>query len=472
MTVKTEVSSPATITITPDKMTVFLTLNENQKPGTPLTADEIVRQMRSLGVTYGINRELMEVSLEFYNEHGMGEENLIVAQGKPSVPGEHGKIEYLVKKPSMQILAETDGSIDFREFDSVTKVKKDQPVVRRIPPGPGEAGMSVLGIAIAAKSGAPVIFPQISHTTVHPSDSNLLVSTIDGCVIFYPDGIDLSDCYEVKGDVDFSTGNVRSEGSVTIQGDVKSGFEVCAKGMIMIYGMVEDAKISAGGDVIVKGGFVGKGAGTIESGQDVKLSFVRYQKVTADGSIFIEKEALDSTLHAKKTIVVRGVGLGLAGGSAFATKALIVSTLGTEGETKTIVTFGNDPLVIKQLAALKSRHEALTQKSAHLGSLLKEIQNSKKKSKDLFEALINKMEKTMELKTEIDIAMNQLHNQISSLINECKPVENPVLQVTGMVYPGATLICNGAKRMICDPLKHRLFKYERGEIVDSHLTGV
>jgi uncharacterized protein (DUF342 family) len=140
------------------------------------------------------------------------------------------------------------------------------------------------------------------------------------------------------------------------------------------------------------------------------------------------------------------------------------------GETKTEVTLGNDPVVMNQLSTLKSQLDALLQKSHHLASQLAEIQNSKKRGRELFTSLIDKMEQAMEIKTNVDMAIDQVRKSVHALEEDCKPCADPRLMVSGAIYPGTIILINGATRMITSILKRRLINYERGEIRDSNLT--
>jgi uncharacterized protein len=460
------------ITFAADNQAVYLTLREDPQTTPHVTSSDVLNELASRGVTYGIKQDIIEITLEFYMQHGIGEENLLIAEGKPAVPGENGRIEYLVKEAVVDLRPMPDGSIDYRETNSMTKVKKGQPVARCVSPSSGIDGMDVLGKVSWAKHGQPAQFPKIANTEIDRNDPALLVSTIDGCVVFKGNSIEITACCDIRGNVDFSTGNVRFEGSVNIGGDVKSGFEVVAAGSVTVHGVVEDATIRAGGDVIVKSGFIGSGKGLITSGHDVKLGFIRNQKVVAEGTISVEKEALDASLHANKAIIVRGSGLGLAGGRAFAKEAMVLSKLGTEAEIKTELRLGNDPELARQIEELKSRLADLSQKSAYFASQLREIENSKKKSKDLFTALIDKMEKVMDQKTNIDIEAEKVQKQLDALVAGCKPSACPVLKVLGNVFPGTVLVINDVRRVIDQPLKRRLFEVERGTVGDSYLSGI
>ena len=51
---------------------------------------------------------------------------------------------------------------------------------------------------------------------------------------------------EISGDVGPATGNINFVGSM-VKGNVKSGFVITADGDVEVYGIVEAAKVEAGG---------------------------------------------------------------------------------------------------------------------------------------------------------------------------------------------------------------------------------
>ena len=58
----------------------------------------------------------------------------------------------------------------------------------------------------------------------------------------------------VRGDIDFSTGNVKGSGSVHITGDVLPGFEVQAAHNILIDGSVEASVVQCEGSIVIRQG--------------------------------------------------------------------------------------------------------------------------------------------------------------------------------------------------------------------------
>ena len=69
----------------------------------------------------------------------------------------------------------------------------------------------------------------------------------------------VDDVYQIRGDVDFHTGNIDFNGDVIIGGDVKSGFKIISKGNIYVNGTVESSDLQSNeGSIFIKNGIQGK----------------------------------------------------------------------------------------------------------------------------------------------------------------------------------------------------------------------
>ncbi len=81
-------------------------------------------------------------------------QSVIVAKGKPHQNGRDGEIKYLVDidkeaKPKML----EDGSVDFKEIDAFTTVKKGDVLAEKVDPTEGTPGLTVTGKNIKGKPG-------------------------------------------------------------------------------------------------------------------------------------------------------------------------------------------------------------------------------------------------------------------------------------------------------------------------------
>ncbi len=105
------------------------------------------------------------------------------------------------------------------------------------------------------------------------------------------DGVAVDDALSLDV-VDVNTGHVNFEGSVVIKGDVEVGMKVTASGTVTVGGVVESATITAGADIIVQNGIIGR---QVAADSDINCILV------ADGNI-VAKFAQYATLCANQNL--------------------------------------------------------------------------------------------------------------------------------------------------------------------------
>ena len=168
--------------------------------------------------------------------------NIIVAKAIPSETGEKAHIEtYFTINTSRKAIASENGSIDYHNLGDIASAKKGQELYRKIPPTIGKSGKDVLGNEIPGKKGRDLKIVLGSKTDIDEDDPNLVKASGDGEIIITKGIVQISKVHKVKGDVDYSTGNIIFNGTIMIKGTVRAGFKIKAAGDIVISGNVEDA---------------------------------------------------------------------------------------------------------------------------------------------------------------------------------------------------------------------------------------
>ena len=76
-------------------------------------------------------------------------------------------------------------------------------------------------------------FFQVGNNITISEDKLSLIANIDGCLFIKSGVLHVDDVYQIRGDVDFHTGNIDFNGDVIIGGDVKSGFQIISKEISM-----------------------------------------------------------------------------------------------------------------------------------------------------------------------------------------------------------------------------------------------
>ena len=120
----------------------------------------------------------------------------------------------------------------------IKNVREGQRLVTLIPHTEGIPGKNVKGEEVPGKDGKKLALPKGKNVNI-TEDGLGLISTVDGEVKLLDGKVSVFSVYEVKKDVDNSTGNIRFNGKVVVMGNVLTGFIIEAEGDIEVYGVVE-----------------------------------------------------------------------------------------------------------------------------------------------------------------------------------------------------------------------------------------
>jgi uncharacterized protein len=279
-----------------------------------------------------------------------------VAEGLKPHNGENGSIKFLFNvATSLKPKVNPNGSVDYKDVELVVSAKKDQELARLMPPAKGIPGKNILGQEIASADGAPAKLPQGANTGPSPQDPEVLIAMTDGNVRYTGSVVEISEGFVIKGNVDFSTGNINYAKSVVIGGDITSGFRVQCGGDLQVTGTIEDAEVMVGGNVLCKLGFVGQGKGLIDAKGDINLAFMKNQIVKSRQNVVIAKEALNCTVYARKSISVHGNPLSIAGGKMMARDFITAFAIGNNSGVKTLLEVGADFALLEELQKTESQ---------------------------------------------------------------------------------------------------------------------
>ena len=340
----------AEITVSPDKMKAECLILQPGPGGKAPAAGDIRTLLANQKIVFGLAAGTLD---KLYSDLGRGQcpdGPVLIAQGTAPVQGENGSVKFLFNtESSLKPKVNQDGTADYKNIDIVTAAAKGQKLAELVPPTKGVAGTNVYGVELPCVNGTPAKLPAGPNTVVSPDDPNLLIAGTDGNVKYNGTNVEISEGFMIKGHVDFTTGNIKYAKSVVVAGDIKGGFKVECGGDLQVSGTIEDADIQVNGNVLCKMGFIGQGKGVISAKGDVNIGFMKNQTAKSRQNIVIAKEALNSTLLARKSIEVHGNPLSLAGGRVMARDSVTAFTIGNMSGVKTLVEVGTDFTLIEEL---------------------------------------------------------------------------------------------------------------------------
>jgi uncharacterized protein len=232
----------------------------------------------------------------------------LAAEEKLPIPGRSAYLKEKVKlSDSLKPRENVDGSVDFRELDSVVQIKKGELLAFKVPPQKGEPGLSLHNEVLPPVEGENVDIEGGDNTTL--SDGGLeLIASCSGYVYKDDKGrYAIGKLYIVQGDLSFAIGNIKYEGDVFIKGNVPSDFVVEAEGNVQIQGDVEGAVIKAGKNIQIEGGVFGGDKAVLEAGGCLSITQARNAKLICKDLLryrigIQECEVNAKALWAQKTV--------------------------------------------------------------------------------------------------------------------------------------------------------------------------
>jgi len=355
----------------PDKMKAFLKIRPPEGGGAAPTKAMMLDALREKGIVFGVNPGVIE-DLERFPSYG---QTIQVAEGVPSVNGKNGYVTWLVdinkdRKPTIR----EDGTVDYKDMNIIENVTKGQALAQLIPPVPGTLGRMVTGTEMKPVDGKPAVFSKGRNVIASP-DGQYLLADLDGQILYADGKISVFATYEVKADVDNSTGNIQVVGNVTVRGNVLAGFSVEAGGNVEVEGVVEGAVIKAGGNIILKRGMIGNNKGLLSAGGDIIAKYIENATLEAKGDIRSEA-IMHSDIKCGGKLELGGKKGLLVGGVARVGREIEAKVIGSPMSTVTVLEVGVDPNLRERLKALRAEIPSLEEnlvKSNQAITLLKKL---------------------------------------------------------------------------------------------------
>jgi uncharacterized protein len=329
--------------ISSDGLEAYITIRGGQKKEIPRKLIESV--LEEEGIVFGIDNKAIE---ELCASTGRRGQPTTVANGKKPELGQSAQIKYLFEtNPQPQVDTTPDGKIDYRETGVIQQVEVDQLLAVKTPAVSGENGTSVNGRILKGKTGRDTELQRGAGTEFKDHERLELFSSISGCVTLHKDRVvEVSGEYIVDSDVSFKSGNIRFDGTVIIRGDVRSGFKVISTGDIEVKGIVEDATIHCGGNLLVRGGFVGTGKGICMVKGETHIRFVENQTIIGNGDVHVAEEIIHSRVTTRGNVFVKYGKGAIIGGETSACKGVFAKTIGNVHYISTIINVGKDDKIL------------------------------------------------------------------------------------------------------------------------------
>jgi uncharacterized protein (DUF342 family) len=440
--------SDISVQYTSDGFRAFLQISPEIKSFPSL--QELKRYLQNNGIIYGVNENvLQDVAL---GRH-IGDK-VEIARGTAVAPGIPGRIEYLINIDERGRPKElSDGRVDHHNLNFLINVKKGDPLAKRIPPKPGTEGKTIFGKVVPAPPVTDVKLQNGCGTAVSAQNPDLLIAVIDGAVSLDQQGrMEVRNEKIIRGDIDYSTGNLIFKGNLQICGTVRTGFSVEICGKLSIEGNVEDAKIKCTEALEIRGGAVGAGNGNMEC-NSLKIRFVENFTIKAENDIIVSEDIVNSIISTSGKVKAKSI----IGGTITASE-IEADALGSIAESRTIADIGRKQALISERSTLKKELDSVSQKL------------SEQKEK-LYLLIRDNMDESGSLGTQVEVTLEsfrrmtvQSYDKYRELVAKLEQIDKLIAEqkaetsiLAGHIYPNTFIRLGNSEKFILEEMDNVKF---------------
>ncbi|MHC4914961.1 MAG: DUF342 domain-containing protein, partial [Planctomycetota bacterium] len=315
-----------------------------------LSLEDALVRIGEGGITFGIDEAAVQGCLELAAEKRKCPPTPVAAGQQPE-DGVDGQIEFYVQpsREEARYTKDEHGRINYYELNLIENVHPGQGLCRVLPPSPGTPGSDVLGNEVPAREGKPVKLRPGRGARLS-EDGELYVAEIAGRLVHEDEAVEVSQEYAIRGDVDYSVGNIDFVGRVTVAGEILDEFNVKADMGLEVRGPVGNCRLSSDADIVLHGGMFGKNSGTVRAGGGVRARYLNECNLEAGGDVVVGREAYNSVVRTEGAYV--SPGGKVVGGEVTALRGIEVETAGSELGVATRLRAGVDYRKAERLRAL------------------------------------------------------------------------------------------------------------------------
>ena len=356
------------VAISEDGWSVRLTLYPPIPGSVEVGGELILEQLEQLGVRFGIRENAIKSACEKVSQERSMVQNLIICRGRLPVNGKDGWLRSELEldvRPGKESL---DGSIDYKERNLFVDVRQGQHLATIVSATSGMVGKDIYGNEVPQRVGEPLVLSQGEDIIVEAA-TGIIRAAFAG-VVSIANGRDIrvTNLQVIGGDVDYSTGNIRSKAAIEIRGDVLPGFKVTADGDVVINGEVSGAQITSKSNVMIGGRVTGKNA-HIEAGGDITLNFIEEASISCGGSVTVASSIYFSDIRSDGSIIAPG-GAKIVASTLIAGESITLGQVDTISSPSSILAVACSPERLETYNAVQEAINADKIKITRLSALV------------------------------------------------------------------------------------------------------
>lgn len=405
--------------------------------------------MKSQGISKGLLFDAINRAYVRCYENNCAE-YVLLAEGRLPEDGHEGYVELKKKqKESVGKVIDKLGTIDYRERDTIINLTVGELIAKKVPEKPEVHGYDVSGKVLEAKKEACPTW-ELGENIEFKEETLTYHAMVEGMLVFEGNTIHLKETIVIEGDVDLKTGNVYSNKNIIIKGNVDPEMYVEAKGNIVINGIVEDAKVVAGGNIEVHG-LSGSGKTWVFCKGSIQMNFSQNSQIEALGDIRFHKFIVNGEIMTTEKLIGEDKSR-VFGCKIQAAKGCDLFDLGNNQEITTKVSLGVNFYNEKVVSKILDRVNLAKKEQESIIKILKENLNLSQplepqlKQKPRNQAM-HLLSKINELKEKRAMVL-KLEDSFKKLTKGTKEEFAAKLRIRNTIFPGVDLAIVGTNKKI------------------------
>ncbi|MHC4825304.1 MAG: DUF342 domain-containing protein [Planctomycetota bacterium] len=293
-------------------------------------------QKRGIAIDSAVETQLLKIIETFRHEPKRLEQ--VIARSTAPVDGQDGTLEWMkgfdpTAGPAAAATQDDSGAVDYYNQVSYVGVAEGTHVATLHEPTPGEDGRDVTGRTIKAKPGRR--YDVKLDPSLDVDASGRVIAQVDGILEYEHGVLKVNRLFEIRGAVDFGTGNVDFDGTVIVREGIRDRFKLKATEDIIVDGLIEAATINCGRNFSCHQGMAGKGRGQLDVDGDAVAGYLDDVKGRVNGNLTVQRELVNCDLAIGGNLVCdKG---RVIGGSVAVSGSVRVAALGSNAERATML---------------------------------------------------------------------------------------------------------------------------------------
>ncbi len=430
------------VTIADDCLEASINLYPAPTKSSNLTAQDLFTLLTENEVTFGMSLDYLEVLLQRCKTGPSILLNETVARAMLPMNGINSSLRFEVEVGPLPGKLMGNGKIDFRERKMFVGVNKGQIIATQVPPTEGTPGLDVLGKAIPQIPGK-LIPVTVSDDAEFDEEAGVVRATHSGILSMVSEN-SIKVCAKqlIPGNIDFSTGNVESKNAVEIGGAVLPGFKVKTHGDLLLGGNVRSATLKCKGNLVIKGGVLGKRC-RVSSKGDADIGFIERGRLRAKGKVILRKQAYFSRIMADGDILCTEKSQ-IMGGFMMSGASLTLGNVGSANSPSSLLAAGIAPG--RYLRYLKMRAQFKELEAERLSFLMRHGLKKKVDQRESLEEAVCNLHHEM-------THLNLIPGANSSAESGAAYLDTVSISIQGSIFRGTELQIGNATSILEHDLK-------------------